>query len=195
MKENLEALSDPVSKHMRRTFLLLDEGTSVASAAKKMREGGFGSVIVTRGDEPIGIVTERDVLYKVVAEGRDPRVTKLSEVMSSPLVTVSPDTPVIEAIALMSSKGIRRLPVVEGGKVVGVLSQLALIGDVVTKSPVIPEIELEKVVRCPYCNEAFEIVGDLSKHIDNVHVMEDLVSLGKHSIAETYQRAKKKYVR
>ncbi|MCS7142392.1 MAG: CBS domain-containing protein [Aigarchaeota archaeon] len=190
-----EVLLQPVSKHMRRDYISLDVSSTVVEAARLMKSRGYGSVIVTRDNEPVGIVTERDILYKVVAEGRDPKITKLEEIMSWPLITVTPQTLVVEALATMSSKGIRRLVVVEGNRVVGMLSQLALVGDVIGKTPVVPEVEAEKLIRCPYCNSKFELVSDLSKHIDDVHIMEDLSSVGMKPVAETYIKIKGRRVK
>ena len=108
-------LSDPVSAHMRKDFVVLDEETTVTEAVRRMKEKGVTSVLISSKDGKItGIVTERDVLYRVVAEGKDPKSVRLREIKSSPLVTVTPQTKVSDAIALMSQKGIRRVVVAEG---------------------------------------------------------------------------------
>lgn len=100
---------------------------SVLDAVRAMVEANVGSLLVTDGDAIAGIVTERDYLRRVTLEGRDERNTPVREIMSSPLVVVTPETPIEECMALMTDRRIRHLPVMEGGNVVGVVS----IGDVV----------------------------------------------------------------
>jgi CBS domain-containing protein len=100
---------------------------SVLDAVRAMVEANVGSLLVTDGDAIAGIVTERDYLRRVTLEGRYERDTPVGEIMSSPLVVVTPDTPIEECMALMTDRRIRHLPVMEGGKVVGVVS----IGDLV----------------------------------------------------------------
>ena len=99
---------------------------SLQAAATKMWEQQTGSLLVTDGDELMGIVTERDVL-KAVATGA-PLDTPISDVMSKDLITVDPGTSLREAASIMTEKWIRHLPVLEGGKLVGVVSQRDLAG-------------------------------------------------------------------
>ena len=104
------SLSEKVGNLVERDFLSLDENTVVADAAKLMKDKGFSFVFVTRKslESPIGIVTERDILYRVVAENKSPFKTTLKEIMSSPLITIDEDSTVANAISLMRSKRIRR---------------------------------------------------------------------------------------
>ncbi|HZA60122.1 MAG TPA: CBS domain-containing protein [Actinomycetota bacterium] len=99
---------------------------SLDAAARKMWEQQTGSLLVTHGDELVGIVTERDVL-KAVAEGT-PLDTPVSAVMSKDLITVDPGTSLREAARIMTDKWIRHLPVLESGKLVGIVSQRDLAG-------------------------------------------------------------------
>ncbi len=99
---------------------------SLAQAARKMWEQQTGSLLVLEGAELLGIITERDVL-KAVASGT-PLDTPVSEVMSKDLITVEPTTSLREAAAIMSDKWIRHLPVLEVGKLVGIVSQRDLAG-------------------------------------------------------------------
>jgi CBS domain-containing protein len=87
-----------------------------------MRDNGIGDVIVTDGEQAEGIVTDRDIVIRGVAEGSDPGSVRLGQVISGDLTAVAPDDPVERAIELMRDKAIRRLPVVQGGKPVGVVS-------------------------------------------------------------------------
>jgi CBS domain-containing protein len=107
--------------------LRIDADASVFSAVTQMVAGNVGSLVVTDGGEIVGIVTERDYLRRVAASELDDRDTPVRDIMSSPLVVVTPQTSVDECMALMTNRRIRHLPVVDDGEVTGVVS----IGDVV----------------------------------------------------------------
>lgn len=100
----------------------IDHNDTVREAAELMRAEDIGNVIVCDGGEVCGIVTDRDVAVRVVAEGKDPSATIVGDICSKDLTTVSPDDPVDEAVRLMRDNALRRLPVVEGGKPVGIVS-------------------------------------------------------------------------
>jgi CBS domain-containing protein len=102
--------------------VVLDKDAPLVEAARLMRDQGIGDVIVVEGESAEGIVTDRDIVIRGVAEGADPSTTRLGQVISSELVAVAPDDPVERAIELMRERAVRRLPVVEGGKPVGVVS-------------------------------------------------------------------------
>lgn len=91
-------------------------------ALKKMVKGNIGSVVVVEAKKPVGIITERDVLRSVAKGARTLR-TPAGRAMSSPLISISSDTPNQEAIKTMLKHGIRRLPVVDRGKLVGIVTQ------------------------------------------------------------------------
>jgi CBS domain-containing protein len=105
----------------------IDADASVFEAVQRMVEKNVGSLLVTEGGEITGIVTERDYLRRVALEERTDRETAVREIMSSPLMVVTPETTVDECLALMTDRRIRHLPVVENGGVVGMIS----IGDLV----------------------------------------------------------------
>jgi CBS domain-containing protein len=107
--------------------LEIDADESVFEAVKRMVEANVGSLLVTDRGEITGIVTERDYLRRVTLEGRTDKETPVREIMTSPLIVATPETPIDECMALMTDRRIRHVPVVDGGKVVGVVS----IGDVV----------------------------------------------------------------
>ena len=94
----------------------------VASAARKMRDDKVGGLMVVEDDTLVGIFTERDLMSRVVAEGLDPEEIKVSEVMTSSIATVPPETSVSEAANIMSQNRIRHLPVLQDGKLYGVIS-------------------------------------------------------------------------
>jgi CBS domain-containing protein len=103
---------------------------TVCEAAQLMRDGDIGDVIVLDGDRVVGIVTDRDIVVRGVAADRDLVTTTVRDVCSSDVVTLSPDDEVKRAIDLMKQKAIRRIPVVDNGKPVGIVS----IGDLAIES-------------------------------------------------------------
>ena len=110
-----------------RSLYKIEADASVLDAVRAMVEANVGSLLVTDGGGIEGIVTERDYLWRVTLEGRDERETPVREIMSAPLVVVTPATSLEECMALMTERRIRHLPVLDGATVVGVVS----IGDVV----------------------------------------------------------------
>jgi len=98
--------------------------TSTVEAAQIMREEDAGRVPVVEGDQLVGIVTDRDIVLRVVAEARDPRTVTVGEIASRQLVTIDPEQSVDEAARLMAEHQVRRLPVVEeDGQLVGIVAQ------------------------------------------------------------------------
>jgi predicted transcriptional regulator len=103
----------------------IDPSETVENAARVMTRFGISSLIVQGGEGILGIVTERDVLTRVVASGRDPQRVTVGEVMTSALISVSPDTPILEAGRIMLKNRIKKLPVVDSigqDRVIGILS-------------------------------------------------------------------------
>jgi len=101
----------------------LPERTLVRMAAETMRANDIGDVIVSDDNGQItGILTDRDIVVRVVAEGRDPSATRVGDIASRELTAVAPDDPVGRAVQLMRERAIRRLPVVDHGKPVGIVS-------------------------------------------------------------------------
>ena len=96
--------------------------TTVADAAKLMRDKDFGAVLCKDGDEVSGILTDRDIALRVVAEGKDPSSTTVADCATSDIKTLSPDDSVEDAIKLVREQNVRRVPVVEGAKPVGIVS-------------------------------------------------------------------------
>ena len=96
--------------------------STATQAARIMRDSGIGDVIVVDGKRICGIVTDRDITVRAMAEGKDPSQMKVTELCSRELVTLKPDDPVDTAVKLMRDKSLRRVPIVEGEKPVGVVS-------------------------------------------------------------------------
>jgi signal-transduction protein with cAMP-binding, CBS, and nucleotidyltransferase domain len=107
--------------------LKIEASATVYDALVKIVDANVGSILVTEGGEVTGIMTERDYLRKIAVLGRTSHNTKVSEIMTSPLIYVTPQTTIEEAMAIMTDRRIRHLPVVEDGDVIGIVS----IGDVV----------------------------------------------------------------
>lgn len=115
---------------MSTTPVTLPATASVAQAAMRMRDDDIGDVIVMDGGRVCGILTDRDVVVRAVAEGCDPASTPISDVCTRDLVTLSPQDDVKRAIDLMKQKAIRRIPVCQDGNPVGIVS----IGDLAIES-------------------------------------------------------------
>ncbi len=100
----------------------LQASVPVMEAAKVMSQHNMGDVIVQQDGKICGIVTDRDIVVHALAEGKDPKTTTLDSICSQKLTTISPDQTTAEAVRLMRERSIRRLPVVEDGKVLGIVS-------------------------------------------------------------------------
>lgn len=106
----------------RKKLLIASPQTTVSAAAKLMAKRKVGAVIVVEDQKLVGIFTERDVVVRVIAEGRDTETTRLAEVMTTLLHSVGPDNTFGYAMLLMQENGFRHVPVVEDGKVIGIVS-------------------------------------------------------------------------
>jgi len=100
----------------------VDKDVTVLEAAKRMNDRRIGALVVTSGERAVGIFTERDILNRVVAEARAADKTFVSEVMTSPMACCRRDTSLSECKSVMTQKRIRHLPVVEEGKLYGMIS-------------------------------------------------------------------------
>jgi CBS domain-containing protein len=116
--------------------------TSVSEAAKVMAKEDVGPVPVVEEGRLTGIVTDRDIVVRVVAEGRDPSSTTVGEIASRDLVTVSPDDDLDMALKQLAQNQVRRIPVVEGGRLVGIVAQadIARLGSDAKTGEVVEEI-------------------------------------------------------
>jgi CBS domain-containing protein len=109
-----------------RQVYTIGRGATVTEAVREMNQKGIGALVVLDGETPVGIFTERDVLVRIVDADRDPALTRVGEVMTRGLLTITPDWRVEDAMQLMTERRHRHLPVLEDGDLVGMLS----IGDV-----------------------------------------------------------------
>jgi CBS domain-containing protein len=104
------------------TALFIAPATMVSTAAERMANTGSGAIMVVDGERLVGIFTERDALFRVIARGRDPRTTRLDEVMTPEPRTVAPNDTYGYALLVMQECGFRHAPVIAGGKPVGIVS-------------------------------------------------------------------------
>jgi CBS domain-containing protein len=194
-------LSENIGKFASlREFATLEEDTVAAEAAKVMRDKGTSCILVVSKDskEPIGIVTERDMLYRVLAENLGPYKVILKKIMSTPLITIDHQFSVADAVSLMRSKHIRRLVVTknqtddnsdssssssDNDQVIGMVSLVSITGNSPSNNIDLAELEVSpdivqkeniKIV-CPYCQSRFQTRAEMSKHIDQIHIGKELL--------------------
>ncbi|HTH22096.1 MAG TPA: CBS domain-containing protein [Nitrososphaeraceae archaeon] len=172
--KNLDA---PVTNVMDHNVVILDDSASINEVARTMEENGVTSILVRDSESGAvsGIVTERDIIYRAVAKSLGMYKAKIKKIMTTPLITVDKQTSCIEAIKIMREKSLRRLPVLEQGKIIGVVTLMSLAGNVPERN--IDLVELEKpqtsetpILTCPYCESKFSDKSELSKHIDRIHL-------------------------
>ncbi|MDX1534231.1 MAG: CBS domain-containing protein [Thermoplasmata archaeon] len=158
----------PVLEIMSKEPVTLTADASIHDAAQSMRTRDVGSLLVVRDGKPIGIVTEKDLVTKVVAEDRLPSEMRVAECMTSPLVTVEPYQEVVEAAKTMAELRIRRLPVVDDGTLVGLVTE----NDVLKVWPALIEITRQRAELAKqgegngvgYCESCATFSDQLSLH-------------------------------
>lgn len=111
-----------VEDFMTRDVITVDVDTSVKEAVRLMNEYEIGCLIVVKSTECVGIITERDLLKRVIAESRNPETTKVSEIMSKPLIVGSTHMELEDAARLMFKRKIKKLPIVEDGRLKGLIT-------------------------------------------------------------------------
>ena len=121
-KKTAEKISLRVSDVMVKEVVTIDEEASVKEAAEIMNKLEISSVIATRDGKSIGIITERDLLKRIVIEGKNAKKTKVKDIMSSPLTVIKSDVQLDEAARLMFAKKIKKLPIIDQDNIVGLLS-------------------------------------------------------------------------
>lgn len=121
-KKEESSLSLKVEDVMVKEVITIDENSTIKEAAEVMNKFEIGCLIAVRKGKAMGILTERDVLKRVVADARDTTKTNVKKVMTSPLVVVEPGTDLEEAVKLMFQMKIKKLPVVDGKRLVGLIS-------------------------------------------------------------------------
>lgn len=117
----------PVKEVMTRNVVSADIRSDVTQLAGKMLEYDVGSIIITDGDRPVGIVTERDIVRKIVIKNQKPSEISIKEIMTTPLITIPASEDVTDAMHRMVKMKIRRLPVVENSRLIGIVTDMDLI--------------------------------------------------------------------
>ncbi len=107
---------------MVEDVITVDSDVPVMEAVKLMNENEIGCLVVTRRGKNVGIITERDLLKRIIAKLRDPTKTKVRQIMTKPLIIGDPDMDLEDATKLMFRRNIKKLPVIEGGNLVGLVS-------------------------------------------------------------------------
>jgi CBS domain-containing protein len=135
-------MSTSIKEVMTSEVKACEPHTTVAEAAKVMAREDVGPVPIVEEGRLTGIVTDRDIVTRVVAEGRDPNSTTVGEIASRDLVTVSPDDDLDMALKHLAQNQVRRIPVVEGGRLVGIVAQadIARLGSDAKTGEVVEEI-------------------------------------------------------
>ena len=128
-----------VKEAMKTNIAKLEPNTTVLEAAKLMKERKIGNVIIVEKKQPIGILTESDILKKVVAEGKNAKDVLVKEVMSTPIIVIDPYVTLEAAMKTMGKCNVRRLPVCENDELIGIITQK----DISRMSPVLHEISRE----------------------------------------------------
>jgi CBS domain-containing protein len=122
MEDAMEARVSSIVDAKGAQVRTIDAAAMVRDAVSLMNQHGIGSVVVLDGERMVGIFTERDVLTRIVADGRDPTTVRVGDVMTRQLIVIDRDTTVQQAMSLMTTRRCRHLPVVTSGQLVGMIS-------------------------------------------------------------------------
>jgi CBS domain-containing protein len=113
-----------IKEIMKREVLTILPDSPVTEAARKMEEFNVGCLVVKENGKAKGILTDRDIVLRAIAGGRDPETTKSGEIMQASIVWADPEMDILEATRLMSTHHVRRLPVHENGRLIGIVSAM-----------------------------------------------------------------------
>ena len=126
----------------------IEPGASVYEAMKLMADKEVGALMVIEGTELVGIISERDYARKVILEGRSSRTTQVREIMTSRVVCAEPEQNIEECMVVMTERRVRHLPVIDGGRLIGVISIGDLVKSIITEQRFIIE-QLERYISGP----------------------------------------------
>jgi len=154
-----------VEDAMTKKLITAGKDEKITDIAKKMKENDIGSMIITEEDKLIGLITSEDLIKRVIIQKKDPDNTTAGEVMTKNLLTASPDEELSEAIETMITNGIKRLPVVDNGNVVGILTD----GDVMRISPKLIENFILNEEESDTTEGVCELCGNYSNNLSKVN--------------------------
>ncbi|MEM2137443.1 MAG: CBS domain-containing protein [Candidatus Methanomethylicia archaeon] len=146
---------------MSKNPITAPSSSSILEVSKVMRDRNVGSVIIVDDDKPVGIVTERDLVVKVLASGMDSG-NHVSTIMSKPLITIKPSIRIVDAAKIMAKNNIRRLVVMDGNVMVGIITEK----DILKVAPEIIEILLE-TIKINRFEESYSGGGFMTGYCDN----------------------------
>ena len=182
-------LNAPIQTIMDLTVLVLDGNDTIADAVERMREKNTRSVLVTHNGEIIGFVSKTDILFKMVAKGRDSSKVRLREIMTSPVLTIHPTATVGEVLAMMDKHAIRQVVIAFRNSIMGLATRERILEEIYRasistaklamsgtpaciinpKAVAVVKEAYEGKFPCPYCGSPFDDKDVLSKHIDRIH--------------------------
>jgi signal-transduction protein with cAMP-binding, CBS, and nucleotidyltransferase domain len=185
----LSFLSSPVGLVLDTDIILIESDKSVEEGSKLMRDRNARCVLASHKGEAVGIVSKTDILFKVLSKDRNPAKVKLREIMTSPVIAITPSTTIKEALSIMDKHTVRQVMVHAYSAVLGMvtreriykkLEEISLSSEetALQGTPVciidtrsigyVKDSSLAKL-RCPYCESPFDTKEGLSKHIDRLH--------------------------
>jgi CBS domain-containing protein len=174
-----------VSDVMSRKLITADVSETANRLGQIMADAGVGCIIVTRDNHPVGIVTERDLVVKLISKNALPSGVKAQDIMSTPLITIPPDKSVELALREMARRKIRRLPVTQGRKLIGLVSDSDLLSvsselseilrDVIRQNnpegdmgQTLPEWEKEEKNPSVFIQGICEVCGNFQESLENI---------------------------
>ena len=168
-------LEEPVMKYTNQKLTVVDKNVSVKDAAKVMTESKIDSILISEENDIVGILTNKDILSDVVAKGKDSNEVKVVEIAHKPIIKIHKDSPVKDAIDLMTKHDIRRLIVQNDERPIGIISRKQVVGNLGKYSTELPELEAPEKYICPYCHSEFGGKLILSRHMDDIHIGKGLL--------------------
>ncbi|MBN2517232.1 MAG: DUF835 domain-containing protein [Candidatus Altiarchaeota archaeon] len=193
-KNRLMKGTTTVKEIMIKDVATISKEATVREAGTLMSSRDIGSLIVLDGGKPTGIITERDFLKKVIALGNDAEKLKVKDIMTSPIFTIPSSASVLDANKIFQKEDIRRLPVVEGGKMVGIVTQTDIVKALDSMVlNIVPSVEKQvKITKGKYELEGgFAYLVEEDKADRSLDMFVDAVLHGRHGLAITRMHPKK----